>query len=171
LDYWEEIMGKIKLIFIVLFVSILAFPNLVQADNIFIPAFEFQYTEDDNPVDFEATRGLTLLQCPSYKPKTFYAQVVLPDRAQITSMVIFYKDNSSFGNLEVNMARWNMYSEGAQVMASFESRGYFPTYIVEKISPIKYSRVNNGGYIYRVRVEFTHVTANVIFSGIKIIYN
>lgn len=150
---------------------LLGFTAPTSADSIYIPAFEFHYPEDDNAVEYDSYRYLSLLQCPSYKPKMFYAQVMLPDKAQITSMVIFYEDTSWSGNMELNMSRWNMYSENAQVMASFSSSGYSPSYMAEKVFPIKYSIVNNKGYIYRVRVEFSQATPNVILYGVKINYH
>jgi hypothetical protein len=112
---------------------------------------------------------------PGSTYRGFSAPINLPDGARVTSVVIFYKDNSSEYNIIVNMLRHNVYHNDAsfQNMANFSSSSSTDTWQSVKINPISYGSINNGGYTYTMGVYFTGAPAfyqDLAVKAVKIIY-
>jgi hypothetical protein len=103
----------------------------------------------------------------------FLAPVDLPDGVRITSVVLFYRDNSSSENISVMLQKRNLYSNDTIFMAGWDSSGSSSGVQTHKISPIAGgSIVNNSGYAYAIRLNLSDLSVTNAMSvyGVKINY-
>ena len=146
-----------------------------------IPIFALADAIVLGPSDFDPYRDETYfrhstahLYVPSGSPNSlFYAPVHLPDGVQITSVGLFYKDDSATGNIRITLYKKNIYTQASIPMAVWISYDDSPSILSHKISPIVGGGfVNNTGYFYHVRIYFDDASADddCIVHAVKIIY-
>ena len=159
-----------KLFLLGLSFSIFLLPILTYADSIVIspPAF----MPFNHNVLYES--GWSWLNVESgSSTNVFMAPVYLPNGAQITSVVVFYTDVSATGNLQVQLIKYNIYTDSANYMAQWTSSTSSASYENVKLSPIYGGAiVDNGGYAYIVRCYFSATEGdNIKLHKVKINYN
>ena len=156
------------------FMILLAFSSLAYADSIIIGPTDF--IPENSEATYDIPSGWYLHAQSGSQERHFYAPVHLPHNAVISSVIVFYYDNDS-GSISFSMKRNNLYADHQdkfeQTLCSWESTGAEAMAKSHKISPIAYSTVNNGGYIYRLDIYFSSETAGDLLSigGVKIIYS
>ena len=143
---------------------------MTMAEELFFPATVFIYPESDEGVDFTRENTLELLSRPTYKPNYFYAPVVLPEGATVVSLVLFYQDNDTFSNMNFKLTRLNMYKQNELTMAEYTTSGSSWLDKKIKVTSINFRIIHNGGYVYRLRAEFSRASSRLVLYGIKIVY-
>jgi len=157
-----------------IFMVFSTFGPAVSADSVMIGPANFIPASSE--ATYELPSGWYLYAQSGSQDRHFYAPVQLPHNAVISSVVVFYYDNDS-GSLTVSLKRNNLYADSPakfeQILCSWESAGAEAMAKSYKISPVAYSTVNNGGYIYRLDLYFSSETADdmISFGGVKIIYS
>ena len=106
---------------------------------------------------------------PGATYRHFFSPVHLPDGAEVTSLIVFYKDNS-ISSIKVQMTRNNMYSSTVQTMAEWTSSGQDGGWRTQKIQPIDYGGINNDGYGYFVYLYFVGADEELKVRGIRVNY-
>ena len=97
----------------------------------------------------------------------YFAPVHLPQDAQVTSVVLFYEDNSA-GSVRIRMQRRNLYTDAIQNMIDGTTSGAVSGTRNTKYQPVSYGKINNGGYAYWVYLYFNDT--DVAVKAVKIIY-
>ena len=133
-----------------------------------------------NPADFVPGQpGHSGLDCyigwvvKPYSASTynhFFAPVHLPDGAQVTSMVVFFEDDST-SSFKIDLSRRNLYSGTVQDMATWTTTGDTSGLRNYKVSPMLYWTINNGGYFYFLYLYFYSSTEDLQLYAVKIFYN
>jgi len=155
-----------------LFLSIVLFaPNFARADSVVLAPNDFFPLSDD--ALFQSSIDGLFVESGS-PSGVFYAPVKLPEGAKITSVVLFYKDDSSSGNIEINLWKKNIYTLDNTMMATWTSSADTAAVpLIHKLSPIYGGNsVNNGGYFYIVRIQFSDpgAFADCMLYAVKIMY-
>jgi len=147
------------------------FSGPVQADSLMLAASDFVPGQPNHP-DLDCYTGWELYNYSGAGYRYFFAPVHLPQGAQVTSIVVYYQDNSS-GYIDIFMERYNMYTLNCQQMGQLETSGEMSGFRNSKISPISYWTINNEGYVYWMKLWFSDADANTDLTiyGIKINYN
>jgi hypothetical protein len=164
-------MIKKASVFLGIAIFFLAFPAIMFADSIILGPTDF-VPELDSTLYLRNT-GILYARTGG-SGSEFYAPVHFPDGVRITSVVFFYKDDSSIGNVEVYLYKKNIYNQNSTVMGYYFSHQSAPGLYTHKISPITGGNlVNNGGYFYSVRIIFTNLFAgeDCAVYAVKINYN
>ena len=93
-------MRKNVILFFGLISLIVFFPSRAVSDSIILSPCDFNQAQDDNDywLDLES-----LYIKSGSSTSHFYAPVHLPQNAQVTSVVLFYKDNHSSGNIQIKL--------------------------------------------------------------------
>jgi len=157
--------GHFFLIFILFLCS-----SMTMAEGLFFPATAFIYPESDEGVDFIRENSLQLLSWPTYKPNYFYAPVVLPQGASVSSIVLFYQDNDYYANMEFKLTRLDMYNKTEQTMVEYTTSGSSWLDKEVGVSSVKYRIIHNPRYVYRLRVKFSRASSRLVLYGIKVHY-
>ena len=147
------------------------FTGAAQADSLMLTASDFIPGQPgDSGVDCYI--GWTLYNHVGATYRYFFAPVHLPQGAQVTSVVVYYEDDST-GYIEVDLTRRNMYSLTVQDMTDWATTGDTPGLRNTKISPVLYWTINNEGYVYFVYIYYSDADAGSDLSiyGVKINYN
>jgi len=141
------------------FISLIVFySSSAFSDSIILSPCDFNQAQDDNDylLDLES-----LYVKSGSSTSHFYAPVHLPQNAQVTSVVLFYKDNHSSGNIQIKLLKINAYTEAEVEMAEFTSSGSSSERQTHKITPITGGyRINNTGYVYNCYLNFTDSSAD-----------
>ena len=138
------------------------------ADSIMINASDFVCGEDHTTgVDFYC--GWYLHNNAGATYRDFFAPVHLPEGAQVTSLIVFYKDNSP-SYINVRMARNNMYTNNVQTMAEWNTTGQINGWRTYKMQPVNYNGINNDGYGYFVYLYFVGTDQELKLRGVRINY-
>jgi len=135
--------------------------------SIILNPSDFNQYQDDN--DYAYDEDYLFCRAGS-SGRLFYAPVHLPHDARITSVVAFYMDNDASGNVEVIMYKRNIYTRDYTEMCYHMSSGASSGIQRYKMAPIMSNRIDNGGYVYNVRVHFTDPGENTRLYRIKILY-
>ena len=123
-----------KKIFILgLGLSFLLIPILSHADSIVLsPAAFLPYS---GSTIYQAGTSWLFVSSASLD-SVFMAPVDLPDGVRITSIVVFYTDDSASGNVQITLFKVNIYTDVATSMANWISSSDSSAYQNHKISPI-----------------------------------
>jgi len=160
-----------KKLCVLLFLSTVWFaPNVALADSIILGPNDF-VPESDTTKYFHSTE--ILYAKAGSGNGEFYAPVHLPDGANITSVVLFYKDSSITGSVEMLMYKKNIYNLDSIVMCYYFSTQSTPGLFIQKIAPITGgNKVNNSGYFYNVKIQFpdTSLGDECAVYAVKIMY-
>ena len=105
---------------------------------------------------------LQILLCP----------VFLPFGAQVTSVIVFYEDDSTL-NFSVSLQRRNMYNGSIENMCTWTTSSDTSGWQTHKISPISKGNINTTGYAYFIRVYFSNLSklSELSLLGVRINYN
>jgi hypothetical protein len=166
--------GTMKKTFFSIFMTVGLFifiPGIAQADSYMITASDFIPGQPDDS-GLDCYIGWHLYNHSGATYRHFFAPVHLPDGAQITSVVVYYEDDST-GYISVELERRNMYSLTVQEMADWDTTGDTAGLRNHKISPILYWTINNEGYVYFLYLYFSDGSAgsDLTIYGIKLNYN
>ena len=146
-------------------------PIMAQADSIVLGPTDFvPFSDEANFVS--SNSGLYLR--PGSPISAFLAPIHLPSGARISSVILFYVDNSATCNIQINIIKTNIFTSTHTIMADWTTSGSSSVNpLIHKITPIigGYS-VNNTGYFYNVFIYFNDNTAgtNCTVMAVKIIY-
>ena len=130
-------------------------PIIARADSLILSPSDFQAFDD--AAIFESG-SLYLYMKSGSGCDYFLAPLHLPDRARLTSIVVFYEDEDSadVGNIAVFLTKINAYTNAQTVMAYWVSADTSGGFASHKISPIQGGNtINNRGYAYYFAVNFT----------------
>jgi hypothetical protein len=145
------------------------FTGTAQADSIMLTASDFVPAQPAN-TGLDCYIGWHLYNYSGATYRHFFAPVHLPQGAQVTSVVVYYEDDST-GYISVELERRNMYSLTVQEMADWDTTGDVSGLRNYKIQPILYWTINNEGYVYFVYLYFSDTGSDLTIYGIKINYN
>jgi hypothetical protein len=166
----KEAFKMKKFIILGISLSIFLLPILSYADSYILSPADF--LPNNEQTDYYA--GLDYLNVKTTSTNYFFwAPVHLPDGAKITSVVVFYTDESATYNVSVTLFKKNLYTGSFTMMAHWISSSDSPSYQNHKISPITGGNtVNNGGYAYVLRCYFTSADAgyDVKLHKVKILF-
>ena len=168
-------MKKYAAIFFGLFVFIFCSANWGRADSLLIPSSAFNCNSGyDAQAYFYRLAYLAVFPGSTYR--SFSAPVFLPDGARVTSVVVFYVDDSSAHHITVNMLRHNVYQNDSafQNMANFTSSSDSAAWQSAKINPISYNLINNGGYTYAMDIYFSGAPSfltEMCVKAVKILFS
>jgi hypothetical protein len=159
-----------KLFIFIFLITFLFIPKFAQADSIILSPSDFQPISDTQqyligPYYMYAVSGPL--------PMSFCAPVHLPDGAKLTSVVVFYYDMDSSGELGIEFLKVNAYTNDVVGLGFWTSSGTSGGFNSHKISPILVGNtVNNSGYTYSIHIYFTSTTAgpDVKLYKVKINY-
>jgi hypothetical protein len=161
-------MKKRFAVVIILGFTFLISPFLSHAYSILFGPSLFTPRTDD--IDYFKS-DKTLYVNPNSPDNYFTAPVFLPQGSTVTSLVIFFWDNSE-ATLEVRLKKVNVYNGNEITMCFYSSQGVNPGWQTAKIANIWRNRINNDGYIYVISVWFSRPVGNELaFRAIKINYN
>ena len=104
--------------------------------------------------------------------RSFYAPLFLPHGAQVTSVIVFFEDDST-QYIRVVLKRGNMYTGSTDTMCSWQSSSDTSGWQTHKISPISKGIINTTGYAYYLCVVFSGSSELTELSilGVRINYN
>jgi len=150
---------------------IIFFTGQVFADSIIIPASEFVVGQPGaTGVHYYHGNYFGIYDDATYR--VFYAPVFLPHGAQVTSMIVFYEDDSTY-NITVKLQRRNMYNGTENDLCSWTSSSDTSGWQTHKISPISVGTINTTGYAYYLYAYFTGSSqlSELSILGVRINYN
>jgi hypothetical protein len=144
-------MKKILILAIGLLCAITLFPQSSQAYSIlFGPSLFSPRTEN---IDY--FRDATILFVnPGSVDRHFTAPVFLPNGARVSSVVLFFKDNSR-AHLQFEMKRMNVYNNREDLMLSFDTEGNSPDWRRSFITRIAHRTIDNSPFLYYFSVWFS----------------
>ena len=162
----KKMSQGILIIALVLFVA-----GVAQADSLMLAASDFIPAQPNDP-GLDCYIGWHLYNYSGATYRHFFAPVHLPQGAQISSVVVYYKDNCS-GSVNIQLERRNMYTLTVQEMAEWDTEGEVDGLRNYKITPVLYWTINNEGYCYWVYLYFNDSSAgeDLIIYGVKLNYN
>ena len=146
----------------------LLFPQLMHAHSILFGASLF--TTQSNNVDF--FRDSTILcVSPGSVDRLFTAPVFLPNGARVTSVVLFFKDNSP-ELLQVEMKRLNIYHNYEEIMFSRATKGNTSAWRRALVDKIAHNQIKNNSFLYHLSVWFSEGQGrSLALRAIKINYD
>ena len=145
-------------------------PGILLADSILLGPNDFHPLSEDTVYE---KSDMHIYLMPASSEYSFSAPVHLPQDARITSIVVFYYDDSGPENLIIALRKINVYTKTETFLATWASTGQTPSNQVYKITPITGgNRVDNGGYIYNVAADFSGSSAQTLLKlyAVKIIF-
>ena len=147
------------------------FTGTAQADSLMLTGSDFIVGQPNNS-GTNCYIGWEVFNYTGADYRYFFAPVHLPTGAKVTSVVVYYEDDST-GYINIQMERRNMYSLVTQDMANWNTTGDMSGVQNHKISPIMYWTINNEGYTYWMSLWFSDPNASVdlMIYGVKINYN
>jgi len=161
-------MKKLFPISLMIVATIMFLSPLASADSVMINASDFVCGEDHVAgVDFYC--GWYLHNNIGATYRDFFAPVHLPEGAQITSLIVFYEDNSP-SYINVRMARNNMYTNTVQTMAEWNSTGQVNGWRTYKMYPVNYRGISNSGFGYVLYLHFGSSDDELKIRGVRVIY-
>ena len=161
-------MKKIFILAIGLLCTITLFPQSTHAYTIlFGPSLFSPRTEN---IDY--FRNATILFVnPGSVDRHFTAPVFLPQGARVTSVVMFFKDNSH-AYLQFEMKRFNVYNNREELMFSFDTEGSSPNWRRSFITRISHRTIDNSPFLYYFSVWFSEGDGRALaLRAIKIKYD
>ena len=145
----------------------------LQADSIIIPASEFVVGQPGATGDtIHYYHGSYFGVYDDCTYRYFYAPVFLPHGAQVTSVIVFFEDDSTY-NISVYLQRRNMYNGSVNTMCNWTSSSDTSGWQTHKISPISLGNINTTGYAYYLYVNFSGASnlSELSILGVRINYN
>jgi len=159
---------KPHLSFVLILFLILLHAGNLPADSIIFSGCDFICSSDDFP-GYSYTADI-LKSSTGSTCTHFFAPVHLPHGAKVTSMVIFFYDNSVTGDIEIYLVRENPYTRVMQCMVGAVTNEYQDSDEHGKVYPVTYWKIDNSGYAYYLWVYFTEGSDNLEIHKIKINY-
>lgn len=163
-------MSKRIFLFLGVIILSMGIPGAVLADSILLGPHDFNPLSENT--DY-VKNDLYIHMMPGSAELSFSAPVHLPQGAKVTSVVVFYYNDSNPGAFNVSLKKVNVYTGLETYMAEWHSSVQLPSRQFYKISPITGGNtINNGGYVYRVMVYFDDPSAQSLVKlyAVKIIY-
>ena len=161
-------MKKIFILAIGLLCTITLFPQSTHAYTIlFGPSLFSPRTEN---IDY--FRNATILFVnPGSVDRHFTAPVFLPQGARVTSVVMFFKDNSH-AYLQFEMKRLNVFNDRRDLMFSYSTEGSSSDWRISFVSSIAKRKINNNSFLYYISVWFSEGTGrSLALRAIKVKYD
>ena len=151
---------------------IVFFTGSIHADSIIIPASEFVVGQPGTSDVIHYYHGTYFGIYDDATYRYFYAPVFLPHGAQVTSVIVFFEDDSTY-NITVQLSRRNMYTGSIQNLCSWTSSSNTSGWQTHKISPISLWSINTTGYAYYLYVYFSGSSqlSELSILGVRINYN
>ena len=161
-------MKKRAGVIVILGIAFLLSPVWAHAYSILFGTSLFTPRTDD--IDYYKTEK-TLYVHPNSPDNHFSAPVFLPQGSIMTSLVVFFWDNSPAA-LEIRLKKVNVYNGDEVTLCTYATEGATPGWQSIKLSNIRRNKVNNDGYIYAISLWFSSPVGNELaFRAVKINYN
>ena len=164
-------MRKKLFLFLLAAGIIISLTGTAHSDSLMIPASTFIPGGPNHP-GLDSYNGEELFNYFGATYTLFFAPVHLPQNAQVTSVVVYYQDNSA-GHINIQFERRNLVSLAVHDLAEWDTEGEVSGLRNHKISPISYGMINNEGYTYWLFLRYSDGSAgtDLTIYGIKINYN
>jgi hypothetical protein len=160
-------MKKLSLTTFGLLCAILLFPQMTQAYSILFGPSLFSPRTDDIDYFQDAT---ILFVNPGSVDGYFTAPVFLPQGAKVTSVIVYYKDNST-ELLQFEMKRLNIYDNLEELMFSSYTRGSSSDWRRSINTEIAHPFINNSSFLYYLSVLFSEGKGRILaLRAVKIKY-
>jgi hypothetical protein len=144
-------MKKVSFLAIGLLCLTMLIPQSTYAYSILFGASLFSPRTDDIDYVQDAT---ILFVNPGSADRHFTAPVILPHGAHVTSVVLYFKDNSP-AYIDLQMKRLNIFSNKIHSMCSYSTQGTYFDWQARKITRVSYRDINNNGFLYFISVWFS----------------
>ena len=144
-------MKKVSILAIGLLCMTILFPQVTHAFSSLFGASLFSPRTDNIDYFQDAT---ILFVNPGSVDRHFTAPVYIPHGAHVTSVVLYFKDNTP-AYIDLEMKRLNIFSNKQHLMCSYSTEGSYFDWQAHKITRISYRDINNDGFLYFISVWFS----------------